>query len=107
MTDTVRTKVEEYRTKVRAIVRFGHAHPRMGEKAGEFYQVTVDPNMVSPKGEYIRFGCHTGDEIVGWQRVEAMTVCEVLGESDAECVLDPVPEIDPDACVSLRTVHGE
>ena len=104
MTDTVSCKDVAYTTKVRAIVKFGHAHPSMGQKAGEFYQVTVDPNMASPGGEFIRFGCYQGDEINGWQRIESMTVCEVLGESDAECVLTPAPEADPEACVSLRTI---
>lgn len=102
MTDTVSCKDVPYRTKVRAIVKFGHAHPSMGQKAGEFYQVTVDPNMVSPGGAFIRFGCYQGDEINGWQRVESMTVCEVLGESDEECRL-PVPH-DADASVTIRTV---
>lgn len=34
----------------------------------------------SPSGQYIRFGDSQGDEIVGWQRCQALTVVEVLGE---------------------------
>lgn len=66
--------------KVRAIVQFGPATATSGMVAGTYYQVTIDPNMASPNGEYIRFGFYQGDELVGWQRIEAMTVCEVLGD---------------------------
>lgn len=58
---------------------FGPATPTSGTKAGTYFQVTIDPAMVSPSGEYIRFG-GDGDEIHGWQRVDAMTICEILGE---------------------------
>lgn len=34
--------------------------------------------MVSKSGDYIRFGKYKGDEIIGWQRVDALTVCEIL-----------------------------
>lgn len=66
--------------KCRAIVSFGPATPTSGMKPGEYFQVTIDPSLVSPNGQYIRFGIHKDDEIVGWQRVEALTVCEILGE---------------------------
>lgn len=64
--------------KVVAIVQFGPATPQSGFRAGEYYQVTIDPNMVSPSGTHIRFGLYPGDEIVGWQRIGAMTVAEIL-----------------------------
>lgn len=66
--------------KCRAIVMFGPATPTCGTRAGTFYQVTIDPAMVSPGGDYIRMGSHEGDEIHGWQRVDGLTVCEILGE---------------------------
>lgn len=63
-----------------AIVMFGPATPMSGLRPAEYYQVTIDPSHVSPSGDYIRFGENRGDEINGWQRVEAMTICEILGE---------------------------
>ncbi|MFA6041798.1 MAG: hypothetical protein WC733_09880 [Methylophilus sp.] len=70
--------------KVIAIVLFGRPTQVSGFKAGEYFQVTIDPNMISPSGEYIRFGQNQGDEIMGWQRVESLTVVEVLGEWDGD-----------------------
>ena len=72
----------------------------------EFYQVTIDPNMVSPSGEYIRFGQYHGDEIQGWQRVLTMTICEVLGRSDAKLLSEDGVTFDSSARISLRTVDG-
>lgn len=66
--------------KCRAILAFGPVTQTSGMRPGTYYQATIDPAMVSPGGEYIRFGAHEGDEIHGWQRIDAMTVCEVLGE---------------------------
>jgi hypothetical protein len=71
----------EIREKVVAIVRFGPGgSPADGMKPGEYYQVTIDPRCISPSGEFIRFGQHPGDQIVGWQRCKAMSVEEVLGK---------------------------
>lgn len=106
MTEEVVASFHEYTTKVRAIVKFGHAHPKMGERPGEFYQVTIDPNMVSPGGGYIRFGQYKGDEIQGWERVEGLTVCEVLGPSDAALLSATGLTEDVSAMVQLRTVDG-
>lgn len=64
--------------RCRAIVMFGPATPTSGTKPATYYQVVIDPAMVSPSGNYIRFGTGEGDEIFGWQRVDALTVCEVL-----------------------------
>jgi len=65
----------------RAIVCFGPATPLSGFKAGEYYQVVIDPAMASPDGEYIRFDQRRDDnEIHGWQRCAAITVCSVLQE---------------------------
>lgn len=66
-----------------AIVKFGPAgFPTDGFKAGEYYQVTLDPNLVSKSGDFIRLGTYPGDEIMGWQRAMALTVVEVLAEFD-------------------------
>lgn len=69
----------EVKKKCRAIVQFGPATKTSGLRAGEYFQVTLDPAMVSPGGDYIRFGVTPGDEIQGWQRIDALTICEVLG----------------------------
>jgi len=70
-------------TPILAIVQFGPATPSSGFRAGEYYQVTIDPNMASPSGRHIRFGLYRGDEINGWQRCAAMTIVEDLGLSNA------------------------
>ncbi len=63
----------------RAIVCFGPATPVSGLKAGEYYQVVIDPSRASPDGEYIRFDSRENEnEIHGWQRCAAITVCSVL-----------------------------
>lgn len=46
---------------------------------GRFFQVTIDPQKISPSGEFIRFGSHPGDELVGWQRVDWLAIEEILG----------------------------
>lgn len=66
--------------KCRAIVMFGPATDTSGTRPGTYYQVTLDPRMVSPSGEYVYFGATDGDQITGWQHVDGLTVCEVLGE---------------------------
>lgn len=109
MSEIVASPVE-YRTKVRAIVKFGHAHPSMGERGGEFFQVVIDPNMCSPSGEYIRFDqrFQQHSEIHGWQRVTAITVCEVLGDAE-DYPIGALPKgycVEDDAVVTLRTVNG-
>lgn len=72
------------------IVRFGPGgFPTDGFKPAEYFQVTIDPSAVSKSGQFIRLGQNQGDEIVGWQRVAALTVVEVLGEFEG----DKSPEI--------------
>lgn len=56
----------------------GHPVPRVVQ-----YQVTLDPDNVSPTGENIRFGGQ-GDEIMGWVRVEDIYLVELLAQWDGE-----------------------
>ena len=84
-------KVCEVANKCVAIVRFGPSgFTTDGFRPGEYYQVTIDPNRVSPSGEFIRFGIHSdqiegaGDELCGWQRCDALCVVEILGEWDGD-----------------------
>jgi hypothetical protein len=86
--------------KCRAIVMFGPATPTSGTRAGVYYQVTIDPSMVSPNGEYIRFGATQNDEIQGWQRIEALTVCEILGEYNADGAY-PEPNMKPEPLLMM------
>lgn len=74
--------VRDFPVKTRAIVMFGPASPSSGMRAGEFYQVTIDPAKVSRSGKYIYFGLNEGDQITGWQRIQGLTVCEVLATAD-------------------------
>lgn len=83
MTIITHFAVEEVKNKCVAIVRFGPpGGAGEGFRTGEFYQVTIDPQKVSPTGEYIRFGTSPGDEIIGWQKASALTVMEILGDWD-------------------------
>ena len=70
----------EIKAKTRAILCFGPATDTTGFRAGEYFQVVIDPEMVSPAGVYIRFNADTECEVHGWQRIDALTVCEVLDE---------------------------
>lgn len=73
----------EFTCKTVAIVKFGPAgFETDGITPAQYYQVTIDPDKVS--GDYIRFGGHPGDEILGWQRIAALTVVHVLGEWSGE-----------------------
>lgn len=67
---------------VRAIVCIGPLTESAGARPGSFFQVEINPAMQSPGGKYIRFDNRAGDEIHGWQRIDALTVCEVLEELD-------------------------
>jgi len=71
-------RVSEITERIVAIVRFGPPTETDGLKPGDFYQVTVDPFKFSPNQEYIRFGTYPGDEIVGWQRADAIYVLSEL-----------------------------
>lgn len=64
---------------------FGPATPSAGMRAGTYYQVTLDPAMASPSGEFIYFDQskpELANDIHGWQRIAALTVCEILGYYD-------------------------
>lgn len=62
----------------------GHPSPRVVS-----YQVTIDPERLSPDREFIRFGVGSdnkgqGDEITGWILLEDIVVEEILAEHDGE-----------------------
>lgn len=94
MTDMVEMADKVIERKCLAIVMFGPATPTSGMRPAEYYTVTIDPQMRSPSGEYIRFGNYTGDEINGWQRVAGMTVVEVLAEFEGEKPPEVIPTHD-------------
>lgn len=94
----------EFTKRTRAIVQFGPATPTSGMRPAEYYAVVIDPDMVSPDGKYIRFDGRVGEnEIHGWQRIEAMTVCTVLQEG---VDYDPLPGCErmEGSKVVMRTV---
>lgn len=101
--ESVSMKPIDIQKKVRAIVCFGPATPHTGFKAGDYYQVTIDPNCCSPSGEYIRFGLYGKDEITGWQRVAAMTICELLSDSTEKVALEGYIE-EENAKVTMRSI---
>jgi hypothetical protein len=81
--DAPHLNIVEIREKVVAIVMFGPGgFATDGFKPAEYYQVTIDPQCISPSGKFVRFGENPGDEIRGWQRCAAMSVVEILGKWD-------------------------
>ena len=92
--------------KVLAIVCFGPPTSGTGTRPADYYQVTIDPNTCSPSGDFIRFGMYAGDEITGWQRVGAMTIVEVLGDSEQK-MHDGIEgyTVVPDATVRMMSVE--
>jgi hypothetical protein len=80
MIDKNEFNLVEIKNRIVAIVKFGLAgFSHDGMKSGEYFQVTIDPKMVSPSSEYIRFGNYPGDEIIGWQKAQSITIIEILG----------------------------
>jgi hypothetical protein len=66
--------------KLVAICRFrDDLGPVVPQNPAVYFQVTIDPNKVSPSKRFIRFGDTQGDEVVGWQVREYIVVLEVLG----------------------------
>jgi hypothetical protein len=62
----------------------GHPTPRVIS-----YAVTLDPERISPSGDFIRFGQWNdnkgaGDEITGWILLEDLSIDEILAEHDGE-----------------------
>lgn len=43
-------------------------------------QISLFPTKISPSGKLIRLGETRGDEIMGWTRLDALEVVEILGE---------------------------
>lgn len=97
----------ELREKVRAIVQFGPATPTSGMRGGEYFEVVLDPNMLSPGGKYLRMDqSFQPTEIHGWQRVEALTVCEVLGKQGEYIKVPEGYKKDPNAVLVMKAIHG-
>lgn len=79
----MQTKPLEITRKLRAIIMFGPPTQTSGMRPAEYYQVTLDPNMMSSSGEFIRFDqTFQGGEMHGWQRIECLTICEIFGEAE-------------------------
>lgn len=58
-----------------------------------YFQVTIDPDNVSPSETYIRFGETPGDEIIGWQEIELLEIVETLAVADENGDLQPPPRM--------------
>jgi hypothetical protein len=78
--DIVTLSDRVFTKKTVVIMQFGPATATSGFRPGEYFQVTIDPSLVSPDGKFLRFGKNTGDEVVGWQRIDAITLSSVLTE---------------------------
>lgn len=85
-------RLEEIKQRCVAIVSVGPLDKNedgtwpvgFGFQVGQFYQCTIDPARFSPCGEFYRFGTFQGDELVGWQLVDAMRVVSVLADWDGD-----------------------
>ena len=55
-------------------------------------QVSLLASKVSHSGEFIRLGETQGDEIMGWTKMDALEVVEILGILEADCKnVTPIP----------------
>lgn len=90
----MQTKIIEITRKTGAIIMLGAPTENSGMRLGEYFQATLDPDMVSPSGEYLRFDqTIQRGELHGWQRIECLTVCELLNscpdyEAPSGCVIE-------------------
>lgn len=76
---TIRTVDLTVDTKTVCIVVFRSLRDK-GHTPEVHYQVTIDPEKVSPSGQFIRMGMNQGDEINGWQPISEIVIVEKLGE---------------------------
>jgi hypothetical protein len=93
------TQLTTITKKTVAIVKFGMISALDGMQPATYYQVTIDPEKVSPCGRFIRFGNNDGDEIIGWQKADRMTIVSILAEwIDAKTppliTLSPLHEVE-------------
>jgi hypothetical protein len=75
--------IEKLERPILAIVRLKPENKEKRDLAGvltPFYQVTINPQAMSPSREFIRFGSVHGDELMGWRPVEDIIVEEVIGQ---------------------------
>lgn len=105
----MQTKPLTLNKPVRAIVMFGPPSDMAGIRPGEFYQVTLDPNMKSPQGNYLRFDqTLQGGELHGWQRADMLTVCEILGDAEPYKITPEGYELDVTATLDMMGIdHGK
>jgi hypothetical protein len=93
------TELTKITKKTVAIVKFGYISSDDGTKPACYYQVTIDPQKVSPCGKFIRFGLCNGDEINGWQKADVITIVSILAEwpddeTEPLIILSPLCEIE-------------
>lgn len=68
--------IESLEKKSVCIVRFAAPIAISDVRPGLFFQCTIDPKEVH--GKFIRCGGSPGDELVGWQPVDFLRICEVI-----------------------------
>jgi len=74
--------IVHYRIGSPALYNEGHAP----QNPACLLQVTLDPDKISPSGRLIRLGDTNGDEIIGWTKLAALNVVEILGTTDGKIV---------------------
>lgn len=65
--------------KLVCIVKFRDDRGPVPQNPAVHFQVTLHSDLLAPSKKFIRLGA-PGDEVTGWQRLESLEVCEVLGE---------------------------
>ncbi len=105
----MQTKHIDIKNPVWAIIMFGAPTDHSGMRPAEYYQVIIDPNMASPSGEFLRFDqILQGGELHGWQRIECITICEVLSEANDYMKEPPLGYIyDENALLTMSIVDKE
>lgn len=106
MSQTIDCEEITITSKKRVILQFGPPSITSGFRTAEYFEAILDPNMLSPGGDYIRFDQRIQNcELHGWQRVAALTVCEVLGDAP-EYKVAPIEgyEVDDKAVIRIMAI---
>lgn len=95
----------EITAPTKAIICIGIPTESM-QKFGVYFETVLDPQMLSPAGDMLRFEQPLqGGEVHGWQRVAELTVIELLG-APGDTYKTPPHEPTEGAKILLRAVKS-
>lgn len=88
------TVIVHYRAETVDPALYNGGHPPHNPAC--LLQISLLASKVSPSGKLIRLGETKGDEIMGWTKLEALEVVEILGElSDDGKTVTPIVHVKP------------